>query len=128
MFREVNATSDERILGATGGSTLRSIIFVLIESGMILFSIQLVWLVLASLDVWVDSLAVLKAFPMIVVIHRMFNVIIESNTSTFHFADNVAVLGYNTHHHPGTGVNGILFPRREFHGGSCREFTFCACQ
>ena len=46
---EVNPTSDERFLGATHGSTLRSMIFVLIESGMILFCIQLVRLVLAIL-------------------------------------------------------------------------------
>ena len=114
VFREVNSRSDARFLGATHGSTLRSTIFVLIESGMILFSIQLVRLVLASLEEWMSSLAVLKAvskaYPLICSIHEMFNVIIKSDISTLHFADNVGILGYNTYDHPGAGVNGILFP------------------
>ena len=77
VFREVNPTSDERRLGATAGSTFRSMIFVLIESGMTLFSIQLVRLILASLETWAGRLAVFKAYPLIAVIHEMFNVIIR---------------------------------------------------
>ena len=46
VFQEVKTTVDGRILGMTGGSTLRCIIFVLTESGIILFSIQIVQLVL----------------------------------------------------------------------------------
>ena len=128
VFREINPTSDERRLGATGGSTLRSTIFVLVESGMILFSIQLVRLVLASLESWTSNLAVVKAYPFIGAIHENFTVTIRSDISTSHFADNMTILGYNTYNHPGAGVNGIFFPRRELHGGSCWEFTFCAYQ
>ena len=91
VFREVNSTSDERLLGTAGGSTLRSTIFVLVESGMILFSIQLVRLVFVSLLNWAGSPVVLKAYPLIVVIHEVFNVIIRSDISAFHFANNVAM-------------------------------------
>ena len=90
VFREVNSILDERPLGITGGSTLRSIIFVLIESGMILFFIQLVRLVLGILAEWSGSLAAIKIYPMAVFIHQMFKVIIRSDISIFHFADNVA--------------------------------------
>ncbi|KAF8800726.1 hypothetical protein BYT27DRAFT_7116760, partial [Phlegmacium glaucopus] len=45
MYREVKSASDDQTLGATGGSKFRTVIFVLIESGMVLFSIQLVRLV-----------------------------------------------------------------------------------
>jgi len=47
VFQEVKTacTVDGQILGVTGGGTLRRVIFVLIESGMALFSIQLVRLV-----------------------------------------------------------------------------------
>ena len=55
MFQRLKPALDEQILSATGGSTLRPMIFVLIESGMALVSIQLVQLVVASLVVWTDS-------------------------------------------------------------------------
>ena len=46
VFREVKtATANDQILGVTGGSTLRRVVFILIESGMALFSIQLARLV-----------------------------------------------------------------------------------
>jgi len=49
VFCEVNSvtTSDETSLGVTGGRKLRSIIFIIIESGMALFAIQLTRLVLS---------------------------------------------------------------------------------
>ena len=106
VFREVNPTSDERNLGVTHRSTLRSAIFVLIESGMILFSIQFLRLVIGI----ADPVPVPRAYSLFVAIQEMFNVIIRSDISTFHFTDNVAILGYNTYNHPGAGVNGILFP------------------
>ena len=37
-----------------------------------------------------------------------------------------AWLGYNTNNYSCAGVNGIVFPWREFHGGSCWEFALCA--
>jgi len=51
VFQEVKTayTVDGGILGATGGGTLWHVIFVLIESGMGLFSIHLAWLVVVIL-------------------------------------------------------------------------------
>ena len=48
VFQEVNSgTADDQIFGVTGGSTLRRVIFTIIESGMALFSIQLTRLVVS---------------------------------------------------------------------------------
>ena len=84
VLQEVKPTSNERILGA-GGSTLRPVIFILIESGMILFSIQLVRLVLLGLaPSWTESDGNLdNVSPFIVVIHQMLNVSIRSDISAF---------------------------------------------
>jgi hypothetical protein len=69
-------TSDETSLGITGGRQLRSIIFIIIESGMALFAIQLTRLVLS----FVQSPGNYEndAFDLIVGIHEMVNVIISS--------------------------------------------------
>ena len=86
VFRNVNPASDKRILGPTSESKLRSMIFVLVESGMILFSIQLVRLVVANLNDWASSPAVIKAYILVVVVHEMLNVIIISiYFISFHF-------------------------------------------
>jgi hypothetical protein len=78
VFREVKGitTSEERSLGVTGGEKLRSIIFVIIESGMALFAIQLARLVLAPPELQTD--AENEAYTMITCIHQMLNVIISS--------------------------------------------------
>jgi len=81
VFREVKrvTTSDETSLGVTGGRKLRSIIFIIIESGMALFAIQLARLVLTfvpvSTNVTSDS-DVYYAYELIASIHEMLNVII----------------------------------------------------
>jgi len=66
VFQEVKAASDKVLLSVTGGSKLRSIIFIIIESGMALLSIQLTGLVI-TIFISVDS------FQVIGVIHQMFN-------------------------------------------------------
>ena len=83
VLREVKATSDNRMLGATGRRKLRPILFVLIESGMTLFSIQLVRLVVIKLFVpWrVDTPGADNAYPFVAAIHGMFNVIIKTDVS-----------------------------------------------
>ena len=73
VFKEVKAslsTADEQILGVTGGSTLRRVMFIVIESGMILFAIQLVRLVatIGTTD------ALLYVFELIIGVHGMLNV------------------------------------------------------
>ena len=63
-----------RTFGAVSSSKLRPVIFILIESGMALFVIQLTWLVVNS----VKTQAALKTNQPIASICHMFNVIISS--------------------------------------------------
>ena len=76
VFRQVKrATLDDQILGVAGGTPLRRIIFILIESGMALFSIQLVRLVLT---LHIDIYAAFELIQIVVNIHELLNVIIRS--------------------------------------------------
>ena len=86
MFRAVRSTSNEQILGATHRSALQPVIFMLIESGMLLFSIQLIRLVFGTLLTRSLDSSATKAYPTIAVIHQMFTV----STSHFYlyFSDN----------------------------------------
>jgi len=72
VFQEVKftTTSDENSLGITGGTKLWSIMFVIIESGMALFSIQLARLVVSNS---LGTAADFNAFGLIVGIHEMLN-------------------------------------------------------
>jgi hypothetical protein len=78
VFLEFKPTSVERTLGSsTGGSKLRHIIFIIIESGMALFAIQLVRVVLSILVLytvytWSNRLAVGMNF--VIGIHQVLNV------------------------------------------------------
>ena len=73
----VKPTSIERTLGSTEGNKFRHIMFIIIESGMALFAIQLVRLVLAFIPVPVEELPFLVvAQDFVVVINQMLNVII----------------------------------------------------
>ena len=80
VFLEVKAatTSVERILGTTGGTKLRHVIFIIIESGMALLAVQLVRFVLFNLPVNLQSEPVYNAYVMIIGVNEMFNVIIRS--------------------------------------------------
>jgi len=86
VFLEVKPTSVERTLGATvtGGTKLQHIIFIIIESGMALFAVQLVRVVLTSLvgnTVYTVLTGPLVGIKLLVGIHQILNVIIRS----FHF-------------------------------------------
>ena len=72
-FLEVRVTSIERTLSSTGDTTLRNIIFVIIESGMALFAIQLVRVLLSILPAVPE-----QTYNFIVATNEMFNVIIRS--------------------------------------------------
>ena len=76
VFQEVKTatTADDQILGVTGGSTLQRVIFIIIESGMALFSIQLTRLVAAV----VTTDPANDAYFLISGIYQMLNVIITS--------------------------------------------------
>ena len=82
VFLEVKAstTSVERTLGSTGGTKLRHIVFVIIESGMTLLVIQLVrmvvWLLLPSQ--FMIPPPVYIAYQYLISICEMCNVIIRS--------------------------------------------------
>jgi hypothetical protein len=79
VFREIKgvATSEDKSLGITHGNRLRSVIFIVIESGMALFAIQLARVVVTTqFTSTVD--AAFYAFEFIIVIHEMVNVIISS--------------------------------------------------
>ena len=101
VFLEVKATvtSVERTLGSTGGAKLRHITFVIIESGMALFAIQLVRFVL---------LAVLSTtlYALVIGIHQMFNV----NIHFYFFVQLITFtwLGHRTNNNFGAGLNEIV--------------------
>ena len=77
MYLEVKPTMVERTLGSTGDTKFQHVIFVIIESGMALFIIQLVRVVLVALPVQLTVPAI-EGLNLVVGIHQMFNVIIRS--------------------------------------------------
>ena len=96
VFLEVKATSVEQILGSfssTGGPKLRHIIFIIIESSMALFAIQLVCVVITSMvevrgGLMPLSLRIVLNF--VIIIHQALNVIIRSvHFYIFCFTDNI---------------------------------------
>ena len=78
VFLEVNATvtSVERTLGSTGGTKLWQIIFIIIESGMALFAVQLVRVVLSILGSQGVSNNFQISSCLVIGINQMLNVII----------------------------------------------------
>jgi hypothetical protein len=90
VFREVRnvTTSNEKSLGVTGGRKLRSIIFIIIESGMALFAIQLARLVIVATGLGKD--AENDIYELIIGIHEMLNVVISSVIVTLYFTDILA--------------------------------------
>ena len=84
VFLELKATSVEQTLGSltsTGGPKLRHIIFIIIESGMALFAIQLVRVVISGLNQFEAGPAppsLLNSMSVVIPIHQILNVIIRS--------------------------------------------------
>ena len=73
----VRPTSVERILGSAEGNKFRHIMFIIIESGMALFAIQLVRIVLSFVSVPVEQIPILQAaFDFVAALNQMLNVII----------------------------------------------------
>ena len=105
VFLEVKATvtSVERTLGSTGGTKLRQIIFIIIESGIVLFAIQLVRIVLYILGLegvqsYNSQVQISSYF--VIGIHQMFNVIIKSvHFYCFCFTDNICLATRASHQH-----------------------------
>ena len=90
VFRKVkeNTTAAEKSVGVTRGSIYRSIIFVIVESGMTLFAIQLARLVLVILP---SNGNIISAYNLVVSIQEMLNVIVSSVIVTLYSTDNVAL-------------------------------------
>jgi len=96
VFLQVKATqASTSVKGITGGTTLRHIIFVIIESGMALFAVQLIQLLFDSLpdDTLYKNtsqyLAYLVAYDLVGVINFTLIVIIRSVHFYSHFTDNI---------------------------------------
>ena len=86
------STSVERTLGSTGRNKFRHIMFIVIESGMALFAIQLVRFVLGFISVPVEQEPFfLAGFNIVIAINQMLNVIIIRSLHfyIFCFADNI---------------------------------------
>ena len=90
VFFEVKPTSVERTLGARSGysrTKLQHIIFIIIESGMALFAIQLLRVVLSCLPLQTTTVLV---FNLTIGINQMCNVIITFvHFVVFYFTDNI---------------------------------------
>ena len=79
MATRVKPTSIEQTLGSTKGNKFRHIIFIIIESAMALFAIQLVRFVLPFISVPVEQDHVIQAGnDFAIVINQMLNVIVET--------------------------------------------------
>ena len=84
VFLEVNPVLVELTLDSTGGNTsikFRHIIFVIIESGMALFTIQLIRIIFNVLPLEPD----VDILNYLITINEMFNVIIRSVRFYFFF-------------------------------------------
>ena len=102
------STSVEQTLDTTGGTKLRHIIFVIIESGMTLLVIQLVRMVLyLGEPATIGPVNIANKY--FIVINQVFNVIIRSaHFYFFCFTENFTWLGNHTNNNSGAGVNEIV--------------------
>ena len=128
VFRILKATGDrptsvERTLGSAGSNKFRHIMFIVIESGMALFAIQLVRVVLGSISVPVELEPVFEAAnDFVIAINQMLNVIIIISVLFFlFFANNITWLGHRTNDNFGAGSIGVVLRRRRILQGSCRK-------
>lgn len=84
VFRDVNATTSEDL--TDGNTTFMSVIIILIESGIALFSIQLTRLVVATMSTsGSDSPTIYDLLEVTGVLHQMLNVIIKTESLFFVF-------------------------------------------
>ena len=95
VFREVKdiTTSNEKSLGVTRERKLHSIIFIIIESGMALFAIQVsrivVFIIEADISSTNENFAWQAAYVLIAPIHEMLNVITSSVIAILCFTDDM---------------------------------------
>jgi hypothetical protein len=111
VFLEIKAatTSVELFLGATGGTKLQHVIFIIIESGMMLLAVQLVRVVLANLAPPLESAGFIFAYDLSVTINQMFNVIIRAvHFYLFCLLIPFTWLGHHTNNNFVAGLNEIV--------------------
>jgi hypothetical protein len=113
VFLEFKSTSVEQTLGSlssTGVSKLRHIIFIIIESGMALFAVQLVRVVLSSLvDSSTEITGPVAGMNLVIPIHQMFNVNIRSvHFYFFCFTDDISWLGHRANINFGADPNEVV--------------------
>ena len=125
VFRKVKGTitfdGKSSCSGGAGGRNIRYVMFVLIESGIALFSIQLARVVPTAFSTDGTS-SEQDLFNFMVSCHEMLNV--TKTTSGSLLAPFLLItwawLGYSTYHHPGADIDGIIFPRRDIFDRSGR--------
>ena len=90
VFQKVHqgSTSAEKSLGVIGGREYRSLIFVIIESGIALLAIQLTRFIL-MLPSFLKSTPINSNLKFVYAIHQMFNVSITLVIINLYFADSV---------------------------------------
>ena len=114
----VKPTSVERTLGSTEGNKFRHIMFIIIESGMALFAIQLLRVVLSFMPVSVEQDPFLQpASDFVIVTNQMLNVIIIISTS-FVLLITFTWLGDCTNDNFGAGSNEVVLRRRRILQGN----------
>ena len=115
VFLEFKPTSVEQTLGSlnsTGVSKLGHIIFIIIESGMALFAVQLVRVVLTSLPEqhWQTEVnGPWGGLELVIGIHEMLNVIIRSvHSTTFVLLMTFTWLGHRANNNFGADPNELV--------------------
>ena len=113
-------------LSSSGGIKYRSVISIIIESGVALFCIQLIRVVLIVNFEMTGSDVPLNALEIVIPIHEIFNVS-TLNTSIILVIATTGLVGYNTYHHPSAGLNGIVLLQRGIYDRIYhdREFGLC---
>ena len=93
VTRAIPITSIERTLGSTGGDNFRHVMFIIIESGMALFAVQLVRVLLVFIPVRVkqQELFLIAGNNIAITFNQMLNVIIIRSIHFyfFCFSDNI---------------------------------------
>ena len=127
VFLEVNATmtSVERTFGSSGGTKFRHAIFVIVESGMVLFAIQMLRVVVSIYYQKPTPEAVDYALNFVAALNGMFNVIIRSvHFLLFCVLITFSWVGYRTNNNFGAGLNEFVLRRQRILLGSCRKSSF----
>ena len=98
VLMEYRPTSVERSLGSTRGNIPHHALFIIIESGMVLFAIQLLRVLLSSLYLADPMENLLDGLDIVVSMHQMINVIIRSvYFYSFCFNDNTCLVTRASH-------------------------------